>query len=46
MIYLIFLLMKGIIMKNYYEILEVSETASSEVIEQAYKTLAKKIVLC
>jgi len=29
-------------MKNYYEILEVSETASSEVIEKAYKTLAKK----
>ena len=29
-------------MKNYYEILEVSENASSEVIEKAYKTLAKK----
>ena len=29
-------------MKSYYEILEVSENASSEVIEKAYKTLAKK----
>ena len=29
-------------MKNYYEILEVSENASTEVIEKAYKTLAKK----
>ena len=29
-------------MKNYYEILEVSENASYEVIEKAYKTLAKK----
>lgn len=29
-------------MKNYYEILEVSQNASSEVIEKAYKTLAKK----
>lgn len=29
-------------MKNYYEILEVSENASSEVIEKAYRTLAKK----
>ena len=29
-------------MKNYYEILEVSENASSEVIEKAYKALAKK----
>ena len=29
-------------MKNYYEILEVSENASPEVIEKAYKTLAKK----
>ena len=29
-------------MKNYYEILEVSENASSEVIEKAYKILAKK----
>lgn len=29
-------------MKNYYEILEVSENASNEVIEKAYKTLAKK----
>lgn len=29
-------------MKNYYEILEVSEKASTEVIEKAYKTLAKK----
>lgn len=28
--------------KNYYEILEVSQNASSEVIEKAYKTLAKK----
>lgn len=31
-----------IIMKNYYEILEVNENASSEVIERAYKVLAKK----
>lgn len=29
-------------MKNYYEILEVNENASSEVIEKAYKALAKK----
>ncbi|MBO4816364.1 MAG: J domain-containing protein [Clostridia bacterium] len=29
-------------MKNYYEILEVSENASSEVIEKAYRALAKK----
>lgn len=29
-------------MINYYEILEVSEKASKEVIEKAYKTLAKK----
>lgn len=29
-------------MKNYYEILEVSETASKEVIEKVYKVLAKK----
>ena len=29
-------------MKNYYEILEVSSKASIEVIEKAYKTLAKK----
>ena len=29
-------------MKNYYEILEVSENASFEVIEKAYRTLAKK----
>ena len=29
-------------MKNFYEILEVSENASQEVIEKAYKTLAKK----
>ncbi len=29
-------------MKNYYEILEVSENASQEVIEKAYKALAKK----
>lgn len=29
-------------MKNYYEILEVSLNASSEVIEKAYKALAKK----
>ena len=30
------------VMKNYYEILEVSQNASSEVIEKAYKALAKK----
>ena len=29
-------------MKNYYEILEVDKKASPEVIEKAYKTLAKK----
>ena len=29
-------------MKNYYELLEVSENASPEVIEKAYKTLVKK----
>lgn len=29
-------------MKNYYEILEVDKNASKEVIEKAYKTLAKK----
>ena len=29
-------------MKNYYEILEVDKNASIEVIEKAYKTLAKK----
>ena len=27
---------------NYYEILEVSEKASKEIIEKAYKTLAKR----
>lgn len=29
-------------MKNYYQILQVSENASSEIIEKAYKVLAKK----
>ena len=29
-------------MKNYYEILEVNQKASSEVIEKAYKVLVKK----
>lgn len=29
-------------MENYYEILEVSQNASSEIIDKAYKTLAKK----
>lgn len=29
-------------MKNYYQILEVSENASQEVIEKAYKVLARK----
>ena len=29
-------------MKNYYEILEVDQKASKEVIEKAYKVLAKK----
>ena len=29
-------------MKNYYEILEVDKNASQEVIEKAYKALAKK----
>lgn len=29
-------------MKSYYEILEISENASPEIIEKAYKTLAKK----
>ena len=28
--------------KNYYEILEVDKNASPEIIEKAYKTLAKK----
>ena len=28
--------------KNYYEILEVDKKASNEIIEKAYKTLAKK----
>lgn len=28
-------------MKNYYEILEVDKNASSEIIEKAYRTLAK-----
>lgn len=31
-------------MKNYYEILEVDKNASEEVIEKAYKTLAKNII--
>ena len=36
--------MKGIFegMKNYYEILQVNENASNEIIEKAYKVLAKK----
>ena len=29
-------------MKNYYEILQVDEKASSEIIEKAYKVLVKK----
>ena len=29
-------------MKNYYEILEVDKKASPEIIEKAYKVLAKK----
>ena len=29
-------------MKNYYEILEVSENASDEIIDRAYRVLAKK----
>ena len=29
-------------MKKYYEILEVNEKASQEIIEKAYKTLVKK----
>ena len=29
-------------MKTLYEILEVSETASKEIIEKAYKAIAKK----
>lgn len=29
-------------MENLYELLEVSEKASQEIIEKAYKTLAKK----
>ena len=29
-------------MKNYYEILQVNENASIEIIEKAYKVLAKK----
>lgn len=31
-------------MKNYYEILEVNENASKEVIDKAYKVLAKSII--
>ena len=31
-------------MKNYYEVLEVNENASKEVIEKAYKVLAKNII--
>ena len=31
-------------MKNYYEILEVDKNASQEVIEKAYRTLAKNII--
>ena len=34
--------MRGIFMKNYYEILEVDKKASKEVIEKAYKALAIK----
>ena len=29
-------------MKNYYEILEVNEHASKEIIEKAYRTLVKR----
>ena len=29
-------------MKNYYEMLEIDKHASKEIIEKAYKTLAKK----
>ena len=29
-------------MKNYYEILEINENASQEVIEKVYKVLVKK----
>lgn len=32
-------------MKNYYEILEVNQKASKEIIEKAYKVLAKNIIL-
>ena len=32
----------AIVMNNFYKILEVDPAASSEVIEKAYKTLAKK----
>ena len=28
--------------KNYYDILEISRVASQEIVEKAYKTLAKK----
>lgn len=31
-------------MKTLYELLEVSETASKEIIEKAYKVLAKNII--
>ena len=36
--------MKGLLTmdKNYYEILEIDKNASPEIIEKAYKTLAKK----
>ncbi|MBO6244107.1 MAG: DnaJ domain-containing protein, partial [Clostridia bacterium] len=29
-------------MKNYYEILEINENASQEIIEKVYKVLVKK----
>lgn len=42
MVYLSRLKFKGDIQMNYYKILEVDRDASPEVIEKAYKTLAKK----
>ena len=35
--------MVGVLMKNYYEILEVTPEASEEVIKAAYKALVKRM---
>lgn len=36
---------KGVLILTYYEILQVTENASDEVIHMAYKALAKNIIL-